>query len=241
MRESLEQYYNDSLAAGLHVDPFLYGTKVTGDLICPAPDFFLSVVIARTGQVVTQWQKIVDKVRNNIRAYEQVCFWYLLKVIELDGTPSSCSPGPWLARLVANDPEQDHHTQVGMLRMRATAPHNHNARIADLERSRTWTQDETKLLQMLSQRLSLTLRECQDFAMSSSAHFRGFHGCGYKLSCFQAAVNDLATLDKALRVCTNQYNAFTYNVSAFGVHISLLFLPYYHRWSAALVACSCHH
>jgi hypothetical protein len=66
---------------GLRMDPFTLGLLDADKPIHNPREYFLTVLRIRLNQVRREWQQVVEKLSQVVRAYEKVC-WHLLFVAE---------------------------------------------------------------------------------------------------------------------------------------------------------------
>jgi hypothetical protein len=78
-RESVLSYHDDKLG-GIHADPFTYGITDADTPIRNPREYFLMVFRIRIAQVKREWQRMVEKIDESIREYEQVCSLFLLNL-----------------------------------------------------------------------------------------------------------------------------------------------------------------
>ena len=80
-RESVESYHNESLLKeGMRVDPLTYGNVPADDPIRTPREYFLVVFQNRIAQVKREWQRVVQKVQQSFRDYEQVRLNFLMSM-----------------------------------------------------------------------------------------------------------------------------------------------------------------
>jgi hypothetical protein len=72
IREGVHSIHDDLLQGGMHMDPFTYGIKDAELPIQDPREYFLTVFQIRIHQVLTEWQRVVDELRQGVRAYELV-------------------------------------------------------------------------------------------------------------------------------------------------------------------------
>jgi hypothetical protein len=79
VRETVLSYHEDSLVPeGMRADPFTYGVTNADNPIQNPREYFLMVFRIRIDQVKREWQRVVEKVYQSIREYEQVCPLFFL-------------------------------------------------------------------------------------------------------------------------------------------------------------------
>ena len=77
-RETVKSYHEESVASdGTRMDPFTKGqTSVEYPMLNPR-EYFLVVFRYRLHQFCREWQRLVDKINQSVREYEQVCHLFL--------------------------------------------------------------------------------------------------------------------------------------------------------------------
>ena len=86
-KETVSQYYEDSMGEdGLRTDPLTLGCVDADTPIRDPREYFLKVFWIRLNQVRREWQRVVERLSQEVRAYEEVC-WPLLLHLDLRLSP----------------------------------------------------------------------------------------------------------------------------------------------------------
>jgi hypothetical protein len=73
VKETVEAYHEDAVTeGGINADPLTFGVFDAEKTIQTPREYFLTVLRVRIAQVTREWERVVAKVGQSIREYEQV-------------------------------------------------------------------------------------------------------------------------------------------------------------------------
>jgi len=224
-KETVLAYHDDSLNSCEQPDPFTYGVTNINDSSSNPRQYFLTAFRCRLIQVKREWQRVLDKLDQGIRRYEQVGFPFSWRssshqnksgqfVLAIAGVAFTWSLV--LRSLGLSDVKQT--GTHGLPSLKQNAPmEKAEAQDISTQESYKWVINVRMLSEKISQSLSETVDACDKFRQTHATYFQDLSvkdGCRDRsLYAIQTTIFELEYLKGRLKSISMRCDGFQQHVS----------------------------